>query len=65
MKVSKNNLKIVAAESADATNKTPDYSEAESHIKKAIEILGKLAKTDPKAKEAVANLGVTLFDLRQ
>ena len=40
-----------------------NYSEAQKHIKCAIDALGKNAKDDVLAKESIANLSVVLFDL--
>lgn len=40
------------------------YDEPVEHIKAAIDILGKSAKTDILAKEAIANLSVVLLELK-
>lgn len=40
-----------------------DYSDAQKHIKCAIDALGKKAKDDVLAKESIANLSVVLLDL--
>ena len=40
------------------------YNEAQKHIKAAIDILAKSAKTDEVAKDSIANLGVVLFDIK-
>lgn len=39
------------------------YGEAISNIRLAIDALGNLAKSDPVARESIANLSVVLFDL--
>lgn len=39
------------------------YGEAIESIRHAIEALGATAKTDPIARESIANLSVVLFDL--
>lgn len=40
-----------------------NYTEAQKHIKCAIDALGKQAKDDIVAKESIANLSVVLLDL--
>lgn len=59
MRIQKNNSKSV--NSSSQSNK---YDKALSHIKAAIDELGKDAKTDIIAKENIANLSVVLFDLK-
>ena len=54
--------KTTSVKAAQAVTK-PDYSEAQKHIKCAIEALGKDAKQDVLAKDSIANLSVVLFDL--
>ena len=39
------------------------YGEAIANIRLAIDFLGSLAKSDPVARESIANLSVVLFDL--
>lgn len=39
------------------------YGESIQYIRAAIDALGRVAKTDPEAKGAIADLGVVLFDL--
>lgn len=50
--------------SKPAEAKHSDYKEAETFILRAIDALGRSAKEDLKAKEAIADLGVILLDLR-
>lgn len=40
------------------------YQSAIDHIQEAIESLADSAKNDPIAREAIANLGVVLFELK-
>ena len=40
------------------------YDKTIQYIRCAIDELGKIAKDDVQAKEAIANLGVVLFDLK-
>lgn len=54
MKISKNKTKSQVVSSKE----TP-----RQHIKAAIELLSKSAKTDPAAKAAIADLGVVLLTL--
>lgn len=59
-------MRIKKTTSIKATTQTatkPNYSEAQKHIKCAIDELGKQAKSDVLAKESIANLSVVLFDL--
>lgn len=39
------------------------YDESRKYIRCAIDSLGKIAKDDPVAREAIANLGVVCLDL--
>lgn len=39
------------------------YNKSAEYIRAAIDELGKTARSDPKAREAIANLGVILLDL--
>lgn len=40
------------------------YAECENYIRSAINSLGTVAKDDVKAREAIANLSVVLFDIK-
>ena len=42
----------------------PEYVTCMRHIKAAIDILGPSAKSDARARDTIANLGVVLLDLR-
>lgn len=55
--------KTSAVKANTEVNTKRDYSEAQKHIKCAIDALGKDAKQDVLAKESIANLSVVLFDL--
>lgn len=62
MKLNKANLKSRTA-STTTQVKASKNEVAKKYIRAAIDELGKTAKSDPSAKEAIANLGVVLFDL--
>ncbi|WP_301003112.1 hypothetical protein [uncultured Duncaniella sp.] len=51
------------AKKAPAPVQAGKYAEGRKYIRAAIDSLGKVAKDDPKAKEAIANLGVVFLDL--
>ena len=55
--------KNTSVKATTSTKNKPDYSEAQKHIKCAIDALGNQAKQDIVAKESIANLSVVLFDL--
>lgn len=61
MKIAKSG---VTAAAKPNTNSNGTYDECIGHIRSAINSLGTIAKTDDKAKEAIANLSVILFDLQ-
>lgn len=50
--------------SVKASVTSNSYNEAQKHIKAAIDILAKSAKTDEVARDSIANLGVVMLDLR-
>lgn len=61
MKIAKSNVTAATEpKAAPASN----YDESIGHIRAAINSLGKVAKGDDKAKDAIANLSVILFDLQ-
>ncbi len=65
MKLEKKNLKVAADTSPKDIKATitGKYAVSKKYILSAIDELGKIAKDDTVAKEAIANLGVVLFDL--
>lgn len=65
MKVTKNNRKPDTAKpQTSASDNSGKYDECIQFIRSAIDCLGVNAKNDDKAKEAIANLSVILFDLQ-
>lgn len=65
MKIQKKVEKLPTSK-VTASTETTSYSEAQKHIKAAIELLGKevLDKKDIKAREAITNLSVIMFELQ-
>ena len=62
----KKSKKVEAAKNTKAVSARADstkYSEAQKHIKAAIDILAANAKNDEVAKDNIANLSVVMFDL--
>lgn len=64
MKISKTPLKKQNPKAVSATKEVNHREQASIYIKSAIDELGKVAKDDVLAKEAIANLAVVLLDLK-
>lgn len=69
MKISKNKVEATTSAVKSNTNtnantKVGKYSDSQKYIRCAIDSLGASAKTDARAREAIANLSVVLFDLQ-
>lgn len=64
MKISKTPLKKQNPEVVSAAKEVNHKEQANAYIKSAIDELGKIAKDDVLAKEAIANLAVVLLDLK-
>lgn len=63
MRISKSNPANKPIQSSETTK--PDSRViASQHIKSAIDVLGATAKSDPVARESIANLSVVLLDLQ-
>lgn len=64
MKIQKSSSNSMQNSGDAQTEQRPSsYLKATTAIRNAIDELGVNAATDPKAKEAIANLGVVLLDL--
>lgn len=64
MKISKTPLKKQDPKAVSAGKEVNHREQANIYIKSAIDELGKVAKDDVLAKEAIANLAVVLLDLK-
>lgn len=64
MKISKTPLKKQDPKAVSAAKGVNHREQANIYIKSAIDELGKVAKDDVLAKEAIANLAVVLLDLK-
>jgi len=65
MKITKSTKKVTASEPAAKKSevKATSYSEAQKHIKAAIDILASNAKNDDLAKDSIADLGYVMLNL--
>lgn len=65
MKITKSTKKVTASETAIKKSevKATSYSEAQKHIKAAIDILASNAKNDDLAKDSIADLGYVMLNL--
>ena len=64
MKISKTPLKKQDPKAVSTAKEVNHREQANIYIKSAIDELGKVAKDDVLAKEAIANLAVVLLDLK-
>lgn len=64
MKISKTPLKKQDPKAVSAAKEVNHREQANIYIKSAIDELGKVARDDVLAKEAIANLAVVLLDLK-
>lgn len=56
--------KVTSQKSVSGKKKVSKYDEGVKHIRAAIDCLGLNCKDDAVAREAIANLGVIMFDLK-
>ena len=73
MRIVKSSKAVEATKTAEVADKTASVTAAKdlsaneqalTHIKAAIDILGKSGQKDAVTKDTIANLGVVMFDLK-